>query len=776
MKAPGQIDLLGRLDAVLFGAVPKTMQLTFVAGGALERLGFTVEECVQDPQFLVKRVHPDEREALLAMLRAVAADGKQRQLEHRLVGKEGDERWFRTEAHAVAAGGEPRLLGLMIDVTEARRTADTLRQTEARLQQLVDAAPIVLFGIDDKGTVTLSEGSGLRALGLKPGQLTGRNIFEAYAGDPSIHEHIRRALAGESYTSVGRLKSGQVFETHWVARYDALGRPAGTVGVAVNITDRQLAEDASALSMSLLRATLEATTDGILVVDSGGRIVDYNNRFAQMWRIPDEVLASRDDGRALAVAIEQLRDPDAFLQKVRALYADREAASHDVIELRDGRIFERDSRPQRVAGKSVGRVWSFRDVTAQRRAIRRATFLAAASKLLGAPLDDATPFDAIARLTVPFLGDWCIIMVLEQGAVRSVAACHVDPSKTELLLRLTPDLKLSDRGVARVLVSGESVVYNDLPLDDSSASVSLSDPSQLEILRSLQKRALLAVPMRVRGQIVGAMTFGTTDPQRRYDDDDVTLAEDLAQRAALALENQRLYRVSTEAVALRDEFLSVASHELRTPVTSMQLAVQSALSIGEAAPPGFLRHALESAERQTRRLGRLVDALLDVSRIQAGRLELQREPMDLSELVREVAALVAEDARRAGCALTVTTSQEPLVGRWDRPRLEQVVVNLLSNAIKYGAGAPIELMASQQDGRAQLAVCDHGIGMAPSERGRIFERFERAVSSRHYGGLGLGLYIVRRIVDAHGGQIHVESAPSHGARFTVELPLQPPDQ
>jgi signal transduction histidine kinase len=236
------------------------------------------------------------------------------------------------------------------------------------------------------------------------------------------------------------------------------------------------------------------------------------------------------------------------------------------------------------------------------------------------------------------------------------------------------------------------------------------------------------------------------------------------------MENQRLYRASKEAVAQRDEFLSVASHELRTPVTSLQLAVQSALTVGDNAPPGFLRQALESAERQTRRLGRLVDALLDVSKIQAGRLELQKEPMDLVALVREVTALLAEDARRAGCEMRLLAGKEPLVGNWDKARLEQVVINLVSNAIKYGAGAPIEIAARSDGKRARFEVRDNGIGVPIAERGRIFERFERAVSARHYGGLGLGLYIVRRIVDAHGGHVAVESSQGEGARFVVELP------
>ena len=779
MNDPTTLDLLGRLDAVVFEAEPATLQLTFIAGGALARLGFSVEACIADPQFLVKRLHPDEREAVLAMLHAVAADGKERHIEHRMVAADGHERWFRTEAHAVEGAREPRLIGLMIDVSEARRAAEALHAAESRLRQVVNNAPIILFALDAQGTFTLAEGQGLAGLQLTSGSTVGRSVFDGYKNEPQILEHVRRALAGEAFSAYDQVSAfGSWWETRWTPLTDDAGRPAGATAVALNVTDRKRAEDASAQSMSLLRATLEATTDGILVVDNAGRVVDFNRRYVELWRVPEALLAERDDSSLLRHSVDQLRDPQSFLAKVRELYADPLATSHDVIELRDGRIYERDSQPQRVGGKTVGRVWSFRDATSERRAIRRATFLAAASKVLAGTLEGETPLDVVTRLTVPYLGDWCNVFLLEDdGGVRSAAAFHVDPSRAPLLRLLRPDMRLTDRGVARVLARGEPVVYNaitdaQLAADSSRDPVSTTAPDQLELLRRLELRGYMGVPLTVRGQTIGAMTFSTTDPKRHYDDEDLTLATDLGQRAALALDNHRLYRASKQAVTLRDEFLSVASHELRTPLTSMQLAVQSALTLEPGANEDFVRHALSSAARQTRRLTRLVDALLDVSRIQAGRLELVREPTDLVALAREVAALLAEDARRAGCEVVVESERPTLVGNWDRARLEQVLTNLLSNALKYGAGAPVRIGLRPLEGRVRVDVRDRGIGISPDERGRIFERFERAVSARHYGGLGLGLYIVRRIVDAHGGHIAVESAPGSGANFVVELPLQ----
>jgi PAS domain S-box-containing protein len=781
------ISLLGRLDAVLFEAAPTTLTLASALGGGLARLGVSPEECLADPRFLAKALHPADRDAVVATLRAVGDDREPRQIEHRMIGADGQERWFRTEVHAIESAGELRLRGLMIDVTEAQKTAEKLRATEERLRQVFNNTPVALFALDEHGNFTFAEGSALSALGLKPGQTVGHNIFNNWRDEPEVLEHVRRALGGENYTAVDVMRRlGSSWETRWAPIVDRSGRPRGATAVALNVTDRRRAEEELAATVSLLRATLEAVTDGVLVVDNSGRLVEFNRRFVDMWQIPDEITDSRDDVRALAYVIDQLRDPDQFLRKVRALYAEPTAASHDVLEFRDGRIFERDSRPQRVEGKNVGRVWSFRDVTAERRASQRASFLAAASKILAGPLDDAAPLDAIARLSVPFLGDWSVLyLVRSDGRIEGAAAHHIDAGKIDLVRRVRPDLQRRGQSIATIVREGTPLVVNDISDDAIGPQIEQPDgpvaAEQLALLAQLRPRAFLGVPLRVRGQTLGAIGFASGDPHRRYDDEDLAVATDLAQRAALTLENQRLYRASLEAVALRDEFLSVASHELRTPVTSLQLAVQSLLTVGDDAPPGFLRQALESAERQTRRLSKLVDALLDVSRVQAGRLELQCEPTDLVALARDVTRALAEDARRAGCSVALATGEPglpSLIGRWDRARLEQVVTNLLSNALKYGAGKPVLLTVARTDrsngtdARALLVVSDHGIGVPAGERERIFERFERAVSSRHYGGLGLGLYIVRRIVEAHGGAVSVDEAPGGGAQFTVALPLQ----
>ena len=229
-----------------------------------------------------------------------------------------------------------------------------------------------------------------------------------------------------------------------------------------------------------------------------------------------------------------------------------------------------------------------------------------------------------------------------------------------------------------------------------------------------------------------------------------------------------------EALVARDEFLSVASHELKTPLTPLQLKLSSLRRLAESNPEalladGRLVRELVAAGGQVRKLADLIDDLLDVSRINVSRLPLEPSRMDLAALVHDVAARYAAQAAAAECHLDVETP--PCVeGMWDRRRMDQAVTNLLTNAIKYGAGKPILLRLRADDTVAILTVKDEGIGIAPTQQQRIFERFVRAVSERNYGGMGLGLFITQQIVEAHGGSIHVESEPGKGSAFTFKVP------
>jgi signal transduction histidine kinase len=299
-------------------------------------------------------------------------------------------------------------------------------------------------------------------------------------------------------------------------------------------------------------------------------------------------------------------------------------------------------------------------------------------------------------------------------------------------------------------------------------------PAEQALLEELEVASLLVVPLRYQARTLGSLTLCLgQESGRRHGQGDLTLAAELAQRAAAAVENARLFRQCQEAVRKRDEFLSVASHELKTPLTTLELQVTAllrSLRLGRVGAGGSeeVANRLDRVERQVQRLNAVIEELLDGSRMAGERLRLRRGEFDFTSMLEEVVRAQRLEAERVGSELQLTLEPVAFVG--DRPRLEQAATHLLANALKFGAGKTVEVVLARTQGGVRLQVADHGIGIAPEDQGRIFERFERAVSPRKFSGFGLGLWRVKQIIEAHGGKVGVISVPGVGSAFTVDLP------
>ncbi|WP_437594473.1 sensor histidine kinase [Sorangium sp. So ce1000] len=415
--------------------------------------------------------------------------------------------------------------------------------------------------------------------------------------------------------------------------------------------------------------------------------------------------------------------------------------------------------------------------TAAEAAERRAAFLAGAGEILAGSLDCAETLLRLAHLSVRSLCDWCVIDLVEGGEIRRISWAHGDPAKESLLEELErryPPGQASPRPAARVLRDGKPLLVPDA--SEAVLREYCEDDGKARLLRALGIHSFITVPLVARGQTIGMLTVVSSAPGRCYGDADLKLMQEVARRASIAIDNAQLYSAAQDAVRVRDEFLTVATHELNTPMTSLTLTLESvdrALRSGRSWDPQALGRQVDRALRQAARLTRLSSELLDVSRINAARLSLDLAEVELAAVVRDVLARFKLDLARAGCSVSLRDAGR-IVGLWDGSRVDQIVSNLLANAIKFGAGKPVEITVGEEAGMARLSVRDHGIGIDPARQAQIFERFERAVSDRHYGGLGLGLYISRRIAEAHGGSIRVESAPGAGATFVVELPRAGP--
>jgi signal transduction histidine kinase len=407
----------------------------------------------------------------------------------------------------------------------------------------------------------------------------------------------------------------------------------------------------------------------------------------------------------------------------------------------------------------------------------RSALLAEASRKLAVSLNYDETLAAASRVAVPEVADWCLLTVLEERPRRLRAElCHSDPGRdaqARLHLQRHALDPRAEAGPAQVIRSGEPAWTTR-----ETVLVSNDAAADSELMSGLGYGSGVCVPLVTHGAAIGSLTLVRISPGRELRPDHLGFAQELATRMAMAIDSARLYRQAREAVRARDEFLSVASHELNTPLATLTLQLDEALTPGpedsgdQSAPAPSRTAGILRARRQLDRLSRLVANLLDISRVTAQRLQLELSSVDLTATAREVAEQMAPELTRLACPLRLRTNG-PVVGRWDAMRVTQIVTNLLSNACKYGAGKPIDLAVEADSGYARLTVRDQGIGIAPADAERIFECFERAVSARHYGGLGLGLYITRQVVEAHGGNIGVSSEPGAGSTFVVELPLQP---
>lgn len=422
-----------------------------------------------------------------------------------------------------------------------------------------------------------------------------------------------------------------------------------------------------------------------------------------------------------------------------------------------------------VAIENVKRVGELERLAARDR------FLSEAATLLSHSLDYQETLSNVGRLVVPHLADWYAVDLIDGDTVEMVAVAHQDPQKVELAreVRRRWGVNLDPvQGVGKVIHTG---LPDRAEVSEALLVAGARDEEHLRFARELRLKSYITVPLSGDREIIGALTLVTTEESGRVlDQGDQDTAVELAQRCAIAIEKARLYARAQEAIRARDEFLSIASHELRTPLTPLQIQLkileEKVTTIAREDQDLWLRKRLRTLDRQSHRLQRLVEQMLDVSRIVGGRLALDIEPCDLVAIVSDVVAEMglAEDSSQGRVLLDMPAS---LPGRWDRLRLERVIANLLGNALKYGEKRPVEIRLRSDTRVATVEVQDHGIGIDDADQSRIFRRFERAVSSRNYGGLGVGLFISSQFVEAMGGTISVTSQPGQGSTFRIDLPL-----
>jgi signal transduction histidine kinase/CHASE3 domain sensor protein/ActR/RegA family two-component response regulator len=407
---------------------------------------------------------------------------------------------------------------------------------------------------------------------------------------------------------------------------------------------------------------------------------------------------------------------------------------------------------------------------------RRAAFMAQAAAVLASSLDYQKTLSAVARLAVPEMADWCTVDVLtSSGQLKRLAAAHIDPSKVQFaaeLIRKYPPNPNAQQGSFKVARSGHAELYPEFT--DELLATFASDDEHLRILREIGFSSAMIVPLKVHGKSLGVISMISAESGQHYTEADLAFAEVLAGRAATAIDNAILFQEAQEANRVKDEFLATLSHELRTPMTAIigwtHLLRSGALQHGEEGK------ALETIERNARAQNQIIEEILDVSRIVTGKIRLNPEATDLAPIIVSAVDSVqpAVEAKGISVELQKETTESTISA--DADRMHQVLWNLLSNAIKFTPrnGRIVVRLSRRDDAKLELSIADTGEGISSEFLPYVFDRFRQADGSttRHHGGLGVGLSIARYLVELHGGTIRAESpGPGRGSTFTISLPL-----
>lgn len=618
-------------------------------------------------------------------------------------------------------------------------------------------------------------------------------VVEDIANDPywQVYRDVTLAQGFQASWSTPILSSrGEILGT-LVMYYPTARKPSfierRLIDVSIYLAglaiDRQQAEDALQRTNELFEIAISGVKCIIYEWDlNSNRVERMKGLFEVVGYLPEEAEPTADWWRA-RIHPDDLEKVDGQINI--AMASSDSSTTEYRIRHRNGEyryIWDRALFERNREGKITRVIGCSLDVTERKKAEETQTYLAQASQVLSGSLDSQTTLTSIARLSVPHLADWCTIYIRdEEGSIQQLATSYADREKEIQIARLMQKypVELNDfHGVANVIRTGQPELYRDIS-DDLLVAIARNE-EHLQLLRTASISSAAIVPMIARGKTLGAIAFFWTESARHYDCQDLVLVQELAQRAALAIDNARIYQIAQRdrasaevANRIKDEFLATLSHELRTPLNAIlgwsQMLVQRNLDDTMKAK------ALEIIDRNSKSLATLVEDLLDVSHIVTGKVRLNTHPVDLRSIVE--AAIVSVRPAANAKMIELDFHRKNFFGQilGDYDRLRQVFWNLLSNAIKFTPnGGRVEINCDRIGSRLQIEIADTGIGIDPDFLPYVFERFRQADSSttRFYGGLGLGLAIVRHFVELHGGTVAAESeGEGQGAKFIVCLPM-----
>ncbi|HYO58027.1 PAS domain-containing protein [Archangium sp.] len=675
-----------------------------------------------------------------------------------------------------------------------QRAEAALRESEAHLRRTLKAAEVGAWEWDLHTRRVVWSPNIEPMYGMAPGTFVGTIDASLALVHPEERELVARTMEQATRDRseyrveyrILRIDGGVRWqESRGRVLLDENGQPAKLSGVVMDITSRRHAEQQQRESEARFQLLTEMLPQLIWRTRADGYTEYFNTRWYEYTgQTPEQ---ARGNGWSQAV------HPDDLGRTLEAWLHARSTGEPYSVEYRlrrgaDGayRWFISRGLPLRDGeGRITHWFGTSTDIDDQKRSAESLRYLSEASAALAASLDQAATLKQVARLAVPVLADWCIVdLVGEDGRVERVDVAHAEPAQAALAdrLRRFPPVQNLEHPSARAMRSDKTIHVAEVTraFEERSAQ----SPEHLLALREMKIRSFMSVPLLARGRTLGVLTFAMTESSgRRYGEGDVLLVEEVARRVAMALDNARLFSLAREerqraeeANRLKDDFLATVSHELRTPLTAMIGWVK--MLRGGRLPADKHAKALETVDRNAQVQAQLIEDLLDVSRIISGKLRLETQPVHLVDVVQAAMESVRPAAEAKAIRLQAELDPKGDLVMGDASRLQQVVWNLLSNAVKFSPGeSHVRVRLRHVDASVEVTVTDEGPGIPADFLPHLFERFRQLESgtTRRYGGLGLGLAIVRHLVELHGGTVHAASdGPGRGATFKVRLPTAMP--
>jgi len=802
-----EIDDLEHFAPLLFTLLEATPDLVCLISpeGVIRFVNRTVPGVT--PEQLLGRsvfgfIDPRQHAAALACYREVARTGEPGMYEAIGLGPHGEMARYESRVAPVRHGD--RIVALAIiarDITQRVEMERALRESRRKLEVAITASGLGLWSLDVReGTVEVDDGIlriYRRARAEAPGTVDAL-LETVYPEDRAFVEAgIRESLTSGECPDLEFRIVRLDGTTAWIlvkgrAIRDEAGQIVGLMGGAADVTTLRQAAASLRASEQRYRSLIAVLEEGILVQDRDRTIHAFNASARRILGLTEAQVAGEVPLHPRWRAVHEDGAPfsDPAVCPIFTAHAG-EPRSGTVVGIHkpEGQLtwVLVNSRALPGPGPEGSVVVSFFDITEHKNveietervlgqeqaARRRAVLLSETSKLLASSVDVLSSLGAVVARMAPEHFDLAVIELLDEegglGTAHPVVVAADDPALAERYCELrrrraveatSPLLATVRRRESKLLAAGA----------DGDPAPLVGIPAEEALADRMRFRSTALVPLLARARPYGVMIIGAR--ARALHPDDIALAEELALRTAQAIDIARMHAEMEVALARREEFIAVAAHELRTPLTPILMQSERLLRLArgtEQLPSATVVPRLEVIDRQLVRLHRLIEEMLDVSNITSGGLALEIQDVDVVVVIRGAVERFADELARARCEARLELPPTA-VGRWDRTRLEQIAANLLANAVKYGAGSPIEIKVEVEDGAARLSVRDHGIGISVHDQQRIFQRFERAVSERHYGGLGLGLWVTRHMAEAMGGSVRVESEPGVGSTFVVTLP------